>query len=518
MASVTDASKIQRKVERERQKLSSANIPERDREAIEGFVRHRRVHGTKSGSYAPSSERADLNKLRLSAERAETTLVDMGLDDLNALLELLKAPKDAGGYGIERGIDSYTRALRLLFGWLDDHDEYGDYGWWEKVKTGNVDFPEPNEREFPTQSQIEAMKRAAGRRGTLRDVAMVSFYADTAVRRTLGAQLTIDCIDLTGTRLEYSPGAFQPNPEGEAQKGVEVKWYPLHDCVADLRTWMNRYHPEPENDDAPLWTVPDYHERRDPGFCHHCSTDLDGEPDRCPVVDDETGETCGERVYDDGAITTRYINDLFKKYARAAGIDTDAVEVKPHGFRHAAVGRWKEQEYSLPQVQRRTAWKDKAAAEMWAKYGDPDDSALDKGIAEKEGATPVEPNDEDGEQSKSKPEPRECGNCRATDIRSDHCPDCGYPVSPEALEKAAEERTVERERARAERIEAALGGMEEVMDALEAGEELPEDALAAVAASDEVLAVLVEQRAALMAAGEIPDGPRIETPGESSIS
>lgn len=450
MASVNDTGDVRGAAARQWELLADADIDDRDRDAIEAFVRHRRVHGAKHGDYAVGTERSDLKELRLSAERADVALVDMGLDDLNRLLDTLTAeapPKDdngrtwksqdyqgiepgtnGSGYGVTTGIDAYTRALRPFFGWLDAHNDHGDFGWWEHVKTGNVDFPKPSERRFPTQAEIDAMKAEARANQAPRDVAMLAFFEDTAVRRTLGGQLRVGDVSFGGDRP-----AFTPNPEGVAQKDVAVKPYPMYDCVADLRTWVNHYHPDPDNDDAPLWThePAEYRRRRDPAFCHNhgCRTPVPDQPDECPH--------CGGDVHDDGAIRVSQIGRIVKKYGERAGIDGDEVELKPHAFRHAAVGRWKETGYDLTKIQRRTAWKDEAAAEMWARYGDPDDDVVDAGIDEIEGRTPrTDAGDDEPAEARER---FDCGNCPATDITSDHCPECGSPVSPDAIQADMEE-------------------------------------------------------------------------------
>lgn len=385
MATVNDAGGVARETERERQKVEQAEIDDRDRKAIQNFVQHRRVHGGETGTYAETTEQGDLRCLRLSAERADVALVDMGIDDINQLIETLKED-----YGVTTGIDAYTRVYRPFFRWLDDHAEYGSYEWWDHVKTGNVDYPTPSERDFPTQADIDAILQAARTEGGPRDAALVSFYADTGVRRSLGAQLRVGDVE-----LDSEPATFTPNPDGQAQKGVEVKPYPMFDCVAELRTYLNNYHPDPENPDAPLWVSRGY----DPD-----------DPDA-------------------GALSTRQINRLFNTYADAAGVDDK--EHTPHSYRHAAVGRWKERGYTLTQVQRRTAWKDQAAAEMWGKYGDPDDSAIDSAIAEHEGQ-PM-PEAEDGDDAGAKPpERRTCPSCKLEGITSDHCPQCGSAVSADA--------------------------------------------------------------------------------------
>lgn len=439
MANVNDASNVRNEAQGEWDKLETANIDDRDRKAIDRYVTHRRTHGSASGSYAPATERDDLSKLRLSSKRAEGALVDMGIDDLNQLLDTLTTPRDDGGYGITTGIDAYTRALRPFYRWLDDHGEYGAYEWYEQISTGNVDFDDPSDREFPTQSDIDAIEKAAGQHGTMRDVALVAFFADTGVRRTLGAQLRVGDIN-----LDSEPASFTPNPNGEAQKGVEVKPYPIFNCVSELRTWINKYHPDPENPDAPLWTHPKYEEFEDP---------------------------------DEGAIGARHINRLFKKFAEKAGVDDK--EQKVHAYRHAAIGRWKERGYTLTQVQRRTAWKDQAAAEMWARYGDADDSAIDQKIAEVEG----EEIDVDGddETTAEPPERRTCGNCDLDGITSDHCPGCGSPVSPEAKQRAMERQEARKEVQQDVGAEKALNPENE--------EDLEE-----IANDDTILAKLIELR------------------------
>lgn len=452
MADVTDADGVLRARERQRELLDESEIDDRDREAIRKYTQHRRVHGSKSGDYAPGTESSDLKDLRLSSERADVALVDAGLDDVNSLLDHLTDPAppkdesgrtwrskdytgiepgtDGYGYGVTTGIDAYARALRPFFDWLNDHEDYGDFPWWDKINTSTADFPDPSERRFPTQEEIEAMITEARENQSPRDVALLSFLEDTAVRRTLGAQLTVGSISFGSNG---SRSMFRPNPHGEAQKGVEIKDYPMYDCVAELRVWIRQYHPDAENDDAPLWTHPatEYRKHRDPSFCHRdgCRLDLPEEPDTCP--------NCGKEVYDDGAITTRQIARLIRKYASRAGIDGDDVELKPHAFRHAAVGRWKERGYSLTQVQRRTAWKDKAAAEMWGQYGDPDDEKVDETIDEIEGKEPDDPDEEPDDHTPA-PERRTCGNCGLEDITTDYCGNCAAAVSPEAQQQELE--------------------------------------------------------------------------------
>lgn len=399
MVSVDDASGGQAELDRQWDYLKAADMPAKDRDAIERFIRHRKVHGTeKTGTYAKSSQKSDLHKLRLSSVRADTPLLDMGIDDVNDLIELLTTPKGEGGYGITTGIDSYTRALRVFFRWLDRHDDEGEYPFWQQIKTGNVDFPKPSERTFPDRDDYEAMMREA--RGDPRSQAILAFYWESAVRRSLGAQLRLKDVNLGGD----GRATFQPNPNGERQKGVEIKDYPLYDGIATLRVWIKNHHPDPDNPEAPLFTVKQ-------GY------------------DPENAQDC--------ALSSQRIYDILKDLGRKADIDA---ETKPHSFRHAAVGRWKARGYSLAQVQRRVAWSDKAAANMWGRYGDPDDEDIDRRIDDLEGQE-VELEDEE-EEDTGPPEKYTCGNCGLSGIVQDHCGSCGAAVSPEARQREIEEQRI----------------------------------------------------------------------------
>lgn len=411
MVSVDDASAAEGIREREWGRFERAAIPEQDRDAIERFIKHRRVHGgNRGGNYTVTTETTDLNKLRLSSERAEKPLLEMDIDDLNEFIELLTAPKSDGGYGIGNGIDSYTRALRVFYQWLDQHGKEDDYPFWEQISTdpNDVDRQEPKDRDFPDRDDYEAMMQAA--RGDPRAQAILAFYWESAVRRTLGAQLRLKDVELDGG----GRATFTPNPNGERQKDVEIKKYPLYEGVDKLRVWVNNHHPDPDNPEAPLFTVK-------------------------------------KRFYDaregkDAALSANRIADILRDLGESAGVDA---ELKVHAFRHAAIGRWKERGYSLSQVQRRTAWKDSAAAEMWGRYGNPRDEAIDNKIDELEGEEPQE----EGAEPTKPPEKYACGNCGLSGITADHCGSCGSPVSPEARQ-----RHMERE-ARRSNVEQQLGAL-----------------------------------------------------------
>lgn len=388
MADVDDIHNISAAVERQWEKLEAADIGERDRDVIQRWVKHRRVH---AGSYSDHTQVADLSKLRLAAERAATPLVDMGLDDVTALFDALARPEAQGGYGVtsDSGLDGYARPVRLLFEWMDDHEKEGDYGWYEQITTSRHSLDRYDPDDQLTVDEVSAIRAAARSTNTdnaVRDRAIVSFYADSAVRLGLGGQLRRKHVDLAGDRP-----TFQPNPTGKGQKGVPIRDYPLYDCVADLRIWLNDHHPD-DSPEAPVWTKEGY----DPAA-------------------------------DEGALSTQRLGGVIRDRARDARIEKPT---NPHNFRHSKIADMRGRGYTPDEIQRRVAWKDSVVADMLRVYGRPDDDTVLANIDEHEGREPPG----DTEKPTGPPAREECGMCGLEGIApgTDHCPNCGEAISAAA--------------------------------------------------------------------------------------
>lgn len=97
MVDVNDPSGLGHKLKRRWEQLEDADIDDRDRSAIEAFVKYRRDVEDR----ARSTRTSDLSTLRCASERAETPLVDMAFSDVRRLLNVLVTPRDEGGYGLD---------------------------------------------------------------------------------------------------------------------------------------------------------------------------------------------------------------------------------------------------------------------------------------------------------------------------------------------------------------------------------------------------------------------------------
>lgn len=107
MASVSDIHNFSDQFQYQLDKLDEADIDDRDRQAIAEFIRYQ---DTQRG-LAASTNVNNCSDLRLSAERADTPLVEMNRSDVDALLFEYKHE-----YEMAQGtLRNYRKALRKFF-------------------------------------------------------------------------------------------------------------------------------------------------------------------------------------------------------------------------------------------------------------------------------------------------------------------------------------------------------------------------------------------------------------------
>lgn len=85
---------------------------------------------------------------------------------------------------------------------------------------------------------------------------------------------------------------WTPNGDGDGQKDMDDRRRTFLWSEAEVRTWLSHGHPDPENDDAPLWTIQAY--------------------------DPENPE--------DGALSPDGIRGMLERAANRAGVDPDLVK------------------------------------------------------------------------------------------------------------------------------------------------------------------------------------------------
>lgn len=380
MANVDDANNTRGKLDNQWENLREADIPERDRDAIEEFVRLER-QGNQSCEL--NTLITDLSMLRNASARAETPLVKMGMADVRSLLGTLTAPKTAGGYGLDpdgSGIFSYKRALKVFFRWLDQEAGYGSFDFADDIELPSQRASRVDEEKMIDQEDITELKEAAN---NPRDKALIGFLADTGARIGLASQLRVGDIYDIDTQRPY----YKPNPNGVGHKGAPDKRYPILYSQTELREYINRHHIDPR-DGAPLWHVFRGYDRTNP---------------------------------QDGAVSEDRIRAILRECKRRCSIDKP---VNPHNFRHSAITRLSKTGHTPQEIKHVAAWADER---MLEKYDHTTDRERNEELRAKAGFI------DETDAGTEPPKPTNCGNCQ-TVLGADErfCPSCGAPTTRSA--------------------------------------------------------------------------------------
>jgi len=293
MTSTEDVQAYEAKFENQREKLAEADIPEADREAIQGFLRYE----VSQKSINQGTIVSHINRLRLSSERADVPLTEMREDDVDTLLFSL-----THDYGLSEGtVRNYRKALRVFYDWQGEE-------WAEDINIGASPERKVDPNDLLEDDEVMALLNAADRP---RDKAMVALMADTGLRIGAIASLRIRDVDFEGRAATVTINE-QANVKG-ASGTVPLTWSEGH-----LANWL------------------DVHPRRD-------------EPDAALIH--KTAHYDGE---DDGAMTYQYLASRVKKLADEADIDRERVNT--HNFRKTAISNWLREGLSDKAIKHRATW------------------------------------------------------------------------------------------------------------------------------------------------------------------
>lgn len=381
---VNDTGNIGGKLQRRREQVEQADIPEADRQAILEFFRHRRAEGKARNTLV-----TDLSTLRVASERAELPLTEMGQNDMRDFLATLVAPKSEDGYGLDRGgggMYNYKRVFRVFFRWLDGRDEHGSFPFWEDVETPRQEIKRQPADERLTWDDVQTLKAAAARgRNGARDRALIGMLAE-GHRVTAIAQLRIGDVYPWG-----SDPYFTLNEDAEdGHKEMENIERALIYCVADVRNWISQAHPDNEHPEgprpeAPLWPIQTYDLER-------------------PTQ---------------SALSNDGVESALERTADRAGIEKP---VNPHNFRHAFHTMLANDPSVDPRDQQHLGgWGDLRMIDHY------DESTADEKNRAIRSSLGVASEDVDG--SNTTPDPHPCWNCQAQLTTEDYCPSCGEPQS-----------------------------------------------------------------------------------------
>jgi len=275
-------------------KVDDAPIDDRDRDAIRRFVRAVDARGdVNRGTMA-----SNLNRLRLTAERADTPLVDMCKEDIDAFLFDLTHDR-----GLSEGtIRNYRKALRKFY-------RERDADWADDIKIGASPTRTVDPNALLTEDEIERLLDAAE---NPRDKALVALLADTGLR--IGAIASLRIRDLA---LEDDTAFVSINEDANVKDASGT--IPLTWSEGFLANWLN-VHPQ---------------------------RDVAG-----AAVIHKMGDWFEDGA--DGALTYQYLSRRLKMVADEAGINRERVNT--HNFRKTAISRWIREGLPEQAIKHRACW------------------------------------------------------------------------------------------------------------------------------------------------------------------
>jgi integrase len=377
MANVKDIHNFDEQFQYQLQKLEEADIDERDRKAIKDLIRYQ---DTQRG-LAASTNVNNCSDLRLSAERADTPLVNMDREDVDALLFEYKHNREMA----KGTLRNYRKAFRKFF-------RYHDRDWAENIEIGAIPEREVDTDKTLTEDEINRLRESVDHP---RNKALLEMLLDTGLRISAVGTLRVQDIDLNGRA-----GTVTLNQDAVGRKGASGK-RPLTWSKPYVANWLD-VHPRSDDPDAPLF---------------HRLTKPNGGWD-----DDE-----------DGALHYYSLQKILKKIAEDAGVSRD--KVNPHNFRKTAISQWIRQGFSEQEIKHRATWvKDSRQFET---YSQVTDEEMNQQILSQYGLA------EEEENERNRPNLDDCPQCQTT-LRGDprFCPGCGLALSQRAahdLEQAEDD-------------------------------------------------------------------------------
>lgn len=363
-----DPAGIDKRLPREERLLEEADIAEADREAISDFEVHRKANKDNDGGTLA----AHLKHLRVTAERADIPLTEMGKLDLDRfIVEEMQEKR-----GLAAGtIRQYKCTYRPFFRFLDRE-------WAEDIELEEMSADSPDETKLFSDEEIQGLLEAGDSRAT----AAIALYADTGLRAAAIASLRVKDIDLEGdvAVIHINEDAHVKGAEGST---------PLSWSRGYVANYLSGDHPRPGEKDAALI---------------HKKQGYDGE---------------------DGAVSTPRLRMIFKELADDAGIERERMKI--HNFRHTAITRWRRQGLPDHVIKHRAKWVNgETMLEVYDQVTDEErnqDIAVAMGLIDGEDATETPRNPGD--------EVIECPVCHLeTNRGARYCPGCGNPMNADAAE------------------------------------------------------------------------------------
>jgi len=200
MASVQDIHNFADQFTHQLEKLEEAGIDDHDKKDIKQFIRYQDAQR----GLATSPNVNNCSDFRLSAMRAETPLMDMTRENVDALLFKYKHDCDMA----QGTLRNYRKALRKFF-------RYHDREWAEDIEIGAIPDREVDAEKTLTEDEIDALRESVDHP---RNKALLEVLLDTGLRISAIGTLRVKDVDLNGRSRSVTL-----NQEAVGRKGASRK-------------------------------------------------------------------------------------------------------------------------------------------------------------------------------------------------------------------------------------------------------------------------------------------------------
>lgn len=389
MADLNDPGEYRAKFEDAKSRLDTADIDEKDRQAIKTFVERREA----SDKYEYSSLEQTATVLKRAAELAHKPLTQWEHDEFTSdysqfMLGLKEGTLDGAkdsGYS-----EDYRRSFRQVLRVFYKH--FGK-DWAEEIKIGQPSRGEITEEDCFTSDETARMFQEAD----VRDSAIIALWLATGQRASAVASLKLNDVEMSD-----QTGRFMINPEAVGLKGAKG-YRPMLWATPYMARWLDKH---------PGWPDPD--------------------PDTPLFITKRNGAD-----YDKGdALSYDGLRGVVRSICDKAGIDSS--KANTHRFRHTAIRRMVRDGLSEQRIKYMVGWHEDT--QQLARYGNLDDESHASDIEEHYGLDP-HGDDEDNDTGHVIENCPRCDMALSQLTDAQFCPKCGLPLkhSTRQVEEAVDD-------------------------------------------------------------------------------
>lgn len=244
MGQLNDPNKYEEKYQKARERLENKDIDEEDRKAITAFIDDREANKDLEYSTLENYTTILLRATEL-AQKPLTEFEDKQPEEgkyQSDYSHFIKGLQNGDYEGIKEGgySSEYCRSFRQV---LKPFFRFLGNSWSEDISIGQPEEGKITEEDCFTSDETSRLFRVADSR----DSAIIALWLATGQRASAMCSLKLKDVSFTENR-----GRFKLNPEAVGLKGAKGL-RPMLWATPYVKRWVNNHHPNPDNQQAPLF-------------------------------------------------------------------------------------------------------------------------------------------------------------------------------------------------------------------------------------------------------------------------